>query len=68
MALQMFTRVCVCVAYLIFLHFAFGLVKLVLQVPDDLFAFGVALLGHLPLPLRLLRDGDGVRSPRQMRR
>lgn len=43
--------VCVCVSYYALLDFAFGLIQLMLQVPDDLFVFGVALLDHFPLPL-----------------
>lgn len=41
----------VCASYSVLLDFAFGLVQLVLQVPDDLLVFAVALLDHLPLPL-----------------
>lgn len=40
-----------CLTYSVLLDPAFGLIQLVLQVPDDLFVFGVALLYHLPLLL-----------------
>lgn len=45
---------CRCVSYPVLLDPALGFVQLVLQVPDDLFVFGVMLVYHLPLPLRLL--------------
>lgn len=43
--------VCRCVSYSVLLDSKLGLVQLVLQVPDDLFVFGVTLVYHLPLPL-----------------